>query len=114
MREMKKLIGLLAMAGMSAFTLAADEPQGWTYYAADDAENPFSGEGIGCLSNETWMLCANIRSAASNTLIVSPRNEHENAFDIWVGTMLQQKSRTLLFLAFYGLSVLCQETDCKF
>ena len=77
---MKKLFVLLAMTGMSAFTLAADEPQAWTYYAADDAENPFSGEGIGCLSNETWMLCANIRSAASNTLIVSPRNDHENAF----------------------------------
>ena len=30
--------------------------------------------------------------------------------DIGVGTMLQQKSCTLLFLAFYGLSVLCQET----
>ena len=30
--------------------------------------------------------------------------------DIWVSTMLQQKSRTLLLLAFYGLLVLWQET----
>ena len=73
---------MLAMAGMVAVPLAAnaDVPQAWTYYTADDVENPFPGEGIGCLSNETWMLCANIRSAASNTLIVSPRNDHENAF----------------------------------
>ena len=34
--------------------------------------------------------------------------------DIWVGTMLQKKSHTLLFLAFYGMSVLRQETECKF
>ena len=27
--------------------------------------------------------------------------------DIWVGTMLQQKSRTLLLLAFYGLHQHC-------
>ena len=30
--------------------------------------------------------------------------------DIWVGTVLQQESRALLLLAFYGLSALCQET----
>ena len=79
---MKKLIVLLTMAGMSALPLAADTETlpSWTYYTADDAENPFPGEGIGCLSNETWMLCANIRSASANTLIVSPRNDHENAF----------------------------------
>ena len=75
---MKKLIVLLAIAGAAAIPLAADAETlpSWTYYAADDTENPFPGEGIGCLSNETWMLCANIRSAASNTLIVSPRNDH--------------------------------------
>ena len=79
---MKKLIVLLTMAGMSALPLAADTGTlpSWTYYTADDAENPFLGEGIGCLSNETWMLCADIRSASANTLIVSPRNDHENAF----------------------------------
>ena len=79
---MKKLIVSLAVAGMSALPLAADTETlpSWTYYAADDADNPFHGEGIGCLSNETWMLCANIRSASANTLIVSPRNDHENAF----------------------------------
>ena len=77
---MKKMIVWLAMAGVAALPLAADVPQSWTYYAVDDAENPFPGEGIGCLSNATWMLCANIRSASANTLIVSPRNNHENAF----------------------------------
>ena len=80
MKKWIKYMAVMGAAGVTALTLAADEPQAWTYYAADDAENPFSGEGIGCLSNETWMLCANIRSAASNTLIVSPRNDHENAF----------------------------------
>ena len=52
---MKKLIVLLTMAGMSALPLAADTGTlpSWTYYTADDAENPFLGEGIGCLSNET-------------------------------------------------------------
>ena len=79
---MKKLIVLLTMAGMSALPLAADTETlpSWTYYTADDAENPFPGEGIGCLSNATWMLRADIRSASANTLIVSPRNDHENAF----------------------------------
>ena len=33
--------------------------------------------------------------------------------DIWVGTMLQQKSRTLLLLAFDGLLVLRQESTCN-
>ena len=34
--------------------------------------------------------------------------------NIWFGTMLQQKSHTLLFLAFYGLSVMRQETEHEF
>ena len=43
---MKKLIVLLTMAGMSALPLEADTETlpSWTYYTADDAENPFPGE----------------------------------------------------------------------
>ena len=69
----------------AALSLAAETLPSWTYYGADDAANPFPGEGIGCLSNETWMICANVRNAADHKLIVSPRNGHENAFLNGVG-----------------------------
>lgn len=49
----------------------------WTWYAADESANP--RPGIACLSNETWIVAAQLRDAEKRTLRITT-NGYENAY----------------------------------